>query len=127
MERSSLPTVTRDDCGACCQHVGTPPGYAIFFTQEPVSAKLIRRLVGDDTMALWESMSDEARAELADYYAGVRAGTIANRVWANLPCLWFDPVTRKCRHYEHRPPVCREFEVGGDSCLFLRERHGVAY
>jgi Fe-S-cluster containining protein len=106
-------------------HIGTPPGYAIFFPVEPAPAELIRRLAGDDLVALWESMSDEARTELATYYAGVRAGSLVDRVRANLFCLWFDPVSRKCRHYEHRPPVCREFEVGGEDCLAWRQHRGI--
>lgn len=37
-----------------------------------------------------------------------------------LPCLWYDAETRQCKHYEHRPEVCREFEMGGDDCLEMR-------
>ncbi|MFN0052640.1 MAG: YkgJ family cysteine cluster protein, partial [Planctomycetales bacterium] len=37
-------------------------------------------------------------------------------------CLWFDPQTRKCRHHEWRPQVCRDYEMGGDECLALRRR-----
>ena len=39
-----------------------------------------------------------------------------------LPCIWHDPETGRCLHYEHRPPLCREIPVGGASCLFWRER-----
>ena len=35
-------------------------------------------------------------------------------------CLWFDQVTRRCRHHEFRPQVCRDYEIGGRECL--RER-----
>jgi Fe-S-cluster containining protein len=41
------------------------------------------------------------------------------------PCIWFDVSSGKCRHYEHRPNVCREFETGGDCCLETRERFGI--
>lgn len=35
-------------------------------------------------------------------------------------CLWFDTETRRCRHYEFRPPICIEYELGGRSCLLRR-------
>ncbi len=37
-----------------------------------------------------------------------------------LPCLWYDPATRTCRHYEYRPAVCREFVVGSNACRSWR-------
>ena len=36
------------------------------------------------------------------------------------PCIWFDQETRRCKHYEYRPEVCRDFEVGEESCLRWR-------
>jgi Fe-S-cluster containining protein len=39
----------------------------------------------------------------------------------SLPCLWYDPTTRRCRHYEFRPLACREAVVPGDeNCLRFR-------
>jgi Fe-S-cluster containining protein len=35
-------------------------------------------------------------------------------------CLWFDAVTRQCKHYEHRPQLCRDYELGGQACLLRR-------
>ena len=35
-------------------------------------------------------------------------------------CLWYDPETRVCKHYEWRPKVCRDYELGGPECLNLR-------
>lgn len=40
-------------------------------------------------------------------------------------CLWLDEVTGRCTHYEHRPILCREFELGGDVCLYVRELHQI--
>lgn len=45
----------------------------------------------------------------------------ADRYDLNLPCLWFDVATKRCRHYDHRPIVCREFETGGEDCLRFRD------
>ncbi len=39
----------------------------------------------------------------------------------SLPCLWFDEVKKQCRHYNHRPQVCKDFEVGGEFCISMRE------
>jgi hypothetical protein len=33
-------------------------------------------------------------------------------------------LTRRCRHYEHRPPVCREFRVGSAACHRHRAARG---
>lgn len=33
------------------------------------------------------------------------------------PCVWYDAEAKRCKHYEYRPDVCREFEVGGEACL----------
>lgn len=37
------------------------------------------------------------------------------------PCIWYDPTTNKCKHYEHRPHVCADFPVGCESCLLYRQ------
>jgi Fe-S-cluster containining protein len=39
------------------------------------------------------------------------------------PCFWLDLAARRCRHYEHRPDVCRDFKLGGDGCLWSRKEH----
>jgi Fe-S-cluster containining protein len=105
--------------------MGTPPGYALFFPVEPTPAAVIRRLAGDGLVERWRSVSGQAKQELADYYAALHAGRGVDRVRQELHCLWFDVPTRRCRHYEDRPPVCREFEVGGEGCLGWREEFGI--
>lgn len=40
------------------------------------------------------------------------------------PCLWFDLETRLCKHYNHRPRECREFERGGKGCLKVLKLQG---
>ena len=42
------------------------------------------------------------------------------------PCIWLDLVTMKCRHYEHRPAICRDFQIGGDGCMTQRKLHSVS-
>lgn len=41
------------------------------------------------------------------------------------PCVWLDLETKRCRHYELRPPVCREFVPGNEVCLEDRELAGI--
>lgn len=106
-------------------HMGAPPGYAVFFPRQPLSADAVRYLAGDDTVALWESMSAEARVELIEYYYALHTGQLADRVREEVPCLWLDPLTRRCRHYEDRPPVCREFQVGSAACHRHRAVRGL--
>jgi hypothetical protein len=105
--------------------MGTPPGYALFFPVAPTPAAVIRRLAGDGLVERWRSVSGQAKQELADYYAALHAGRGVDRVRQELPCLWFDVPTRRCRHYHDRPPECRAFEVGGKGCLAWREEFGI--
>lgn len=39
------------------------------------------------------------------------------------PCCWFDLETKRCRHYEQRPKICRDFVVGSDNCLTCRTQN----
>jgi Fe-S-cluster containining protein len=55
-------------------------------------------------------LPEGVRAELAGYLAAVFRGEIPSRHEQSLPCLWFDPQTRLCRHYESRPKVCRDHD-----------------
>ena len=42
-------------------------------------------------------------------------------------CVWLDRATGRCRHYEHRPSVCREgMQPGDENCLLLREAAGLS-
>jgi Fe-S-cluster containining protein len=41
--------------------------------------------------------------------------------WIPAPCFWLDQQTNRCKHYDLRPRVCREFERGGPECLAWRE------
>jgi len=38
----------------------------------------------------------------------------------NSPCLWLDQETLKCKHYDQRPEICRDFVRGGEECLRVR-------
>jgi Fe-S-cluster containining protein len=38
-------------------------------------------------------------------------------------CSALDRHTMSCTIYEKRPWICREFEMGGDECIFARAAH----
>jgi Fe-S-cluster containining protein len=40
-------------------------------------------------------------------------------------CAALDRHTMLCRIYEHRPGVCREYEMGGGECLLERAKSGL--
>jgi len=52
-----------------------------------------------------------------------------NNTWLpdDAPCIWLDQATGKCKHYEHRPDVCRDFEVGGAGCIRRRVEAGLGH
>ena len=41
------------------------------------------------------------------------------------PCTWFNEETKQCIHHEHRPNICREYEVGAELCLEIREKYRI--
>lgn len=139
VRRETGKVINCDNCGSCCMHMGTPPGYAAFY---PVDGQPRGSwTAGSEDEALWEAMPQVLRDELGDYYRRVQSGELFDRshgyVAASrafeliqrgelrlareamadaagevpIPCLWFDTETRRCKHYEHRPSTCRDPEV----------------
>jgi Fe-S-cluster containining protein len=41
------------------------------------------------------------------------------------PCCWLDRVSKRCRWYDFRPRVCREFEIGSEACYRLRRQYRI--
>jgi len=84
-----------DGCGACCAKMGTPPflGHEIFDLPEDLR---------DEVLKFYNQLEGLKREE--------------NR----MPCYWYDTTTKKCKHYDHRPWVCKNFIVGSESCLLWR-------
>lgn len=107
-----LPVIDCEGCGLCCTHMGSPPGFAA-----------ARLHPGAEDYTLWLALPGELRQELTDYYTSVERGESIDRAAERLPCLWYDDATRKCRHHEFRPFVCRDLRVGGYSCLRIRDNH----
>lgn len=94
-----LPVISCDNCGACCRHMRTPP-----FT-----------VVGGDPD--WEALPQELKDEIDQWETHVRDVSLPE----DWPCLWLDLATMKCKHYEHRPDICSDFELGSPACESHRE------
>jgi len=94
-EPSAVVITKCDGCGVCCREQNIPP-----YLDE----------IDFIPLALQKEVI-EARKHEAEL--------------AGKPCIWWDQATRKCRHHEDRPNICREYEVGGELCLETRARFGV--
>jgi Fe-S-cluster containining protein len=94
----SLPILNCDDCGACCSEIGTPPFVRHEIHNLPPQLK--------DEVLQWEAKEP-------------------GREDSKKPCYWWDAKTGLCEHYEHRPVVCADFQVGCESCLSYRKYHRI--
>ena len=97
-----LPVIEScDGCGACCREQCSPP----FIMTDPE----------------FESLPDTIKQS---YFAGLDELEASD--WRDaVPCFWYDEQTRRCRHYEYRPEICREFDVGAESCLAWRQHFSI--
>jgi len=93
----SLVVLNCDGCGLCCMHMSSPPFHEEEWLVLPPNVRADYEAALDASADAWEVHGIDAR-----------------------PCGWFDMVTRKCRHHEFRPEICRDFEVGGEACLGTR-------
>ena len=55
----------------------------------------------------------------------VRQRVAADQHFDLLPCVWLNPETRLCRHYELRPQACRDFQISSDLCRLSRWDEGL--
>jgi Fe-S-cluster containining protein len=108
-----------DGCGKCCEHIGMPP----FEVRNPDLGPDPRQELTPVRAPLWVSVADaetfdrmprELRAEHAAALLALKDNPTGR------PCLWQDAETKRCRHYEFRPAVCRVFEPGDDGCNKVR-------
>lgn len=114
-----LPVLSCDDCGRCCLRVGTPPS---FFPAYALPSVLDADLTGHEDYQTWLAMPEALRDKLRAFYASQDGLSPSEaRCDSGLPCIWYDIAAKRCGHYEFRPQACREFEVGGEDCLRIRE------
>ena len=95
--------ITCNGCGVCCMHMGSPPFIPSEESRLPPEIKA-------SLDAVRETQRLQYQTHGTDY----------------TPCGWFDMETRQCRHHEHRPDVCREFEVGSEYCRNMRKDAGLS-
>jgi len=84
-------------CGACCDHLG--------FNLTEKRPDLEARAGWDD----WPRSQEDARFILAHWHYRPDA----KDAW-DATCDMWDPDTKRCRDYEHRPPVCRDYPYYSD-------------
>jgi Fe-S-cluster containining protein len=91
---------------------GSPPGYVAILAgaawEEPRDRVRVQRL------------PPELREELLAYMYRVQFGP---PIKGEQPCIWLDRRTRRCRHYDWRPEICRMFEVGSPACVNWRRKY----
>lgn len=75
------------DCGACCMWMTVPP-----------------TIGDDDDDDWWDCLPDELKIEINAVEGAMK------------PCVWLDMETRRCKHYDLRPPTCRLFKPGCQVC-----------
>jgi Fe-S-cluster containining protein len=104
---SILEPETCDGCGLCCEGIGSP--VALYVSRSSWSGAHPFRPA---------DLPEELIREIDDHFGGLFRGQEPQE-----RCLWFDPMARRCRHYEWRPQVCRDYELGGDACLSRRREY----
>lgn len=75
---------------------------------------------GESDEPAWLAMPSELKQQLQEYvaeYDHPRDGELDG------PCVWFDQDKLICKHHQHRPNVCRDFQVGGSDCIGWREHY----
>lgn len=99
-----LPPDSCETCGLCCQGIGSP--VLIYATRPGLPTPHPFRPA---------NLPQELIEEVDQNFAGLVRGQEPQE-----RCLWFNPVTLKCQHYEYRPQVCRDYELAGRACLQRR-------
>lgn len=82
-----MSTPSCDGCGRCCFNQSSPP------------------ILLDEMDALPAAL----RAEIETYLSGPDYDDTK-------PCLWLNLDTLACKHYNHRPGVCRDYPLAGPHC-----------
>jgi Fe-S-cluster containining protein len=124
MEQSIPAPLNLEDpcrgCGVCCMHMRSPP-FAVKGEEAGGRTVAVRRgdEIDDICVDVYDDLPEELLAEWQAYLIGVCSDP--SESGEDRPCYWFDLETRRCKHYEHRPEICREFEVGGEDCENHRE------
>jgi Fe-S-cluster containining protein len=99
-----LQPASCEGCGLCCEGIGSP---VALYQSRPAWA--------DHHPFRPEGLPLHLIEEIDIHFAGAFRGQEPQEL-----CFWYDPEARRCRHYEWRPQVCRDYELGGPECMHLR-------
>ncbi len=106
------------DCGQCCTQQESPPMYIGY-----LPGGTMTRVNTDDRRRV-RKLPLAVKQELMNYIANMKAGVKPPH--PTYPaCLWYDAATKRCKHHELRPDICRGFEVGEDACNRYRKGLGL--
>ena len=122
--QAPLPVLDCRGCGVCCFHMGYPafnlPNDHLekLAADIPLSKAETSQLgpAAKADLERWVRMPEELRRELLKEIRSYQPedGEL------DPVCIWLDPVTRLCKHHEHRPQVCRDFDIGCRQCVAWR-------
>ena len=77
-------------------------------------------LFAEDVKRL-KALPEDATQELREYIE-----QLLNRNEPDNPaCIWLDQKTMRCRYHEHRPMICRDFEIGSGECRSWRSAYEI--
>lgn len=93
-----------EGCGLCCEGIGSP----VLLYQSFLGTEGEHPYRPAD---LPQNLIDEIDSQLGGLFRGQEP---------QQACLWFDAEKRICGHYEWRPQICRDYELGGTACLLRR-------
>lgn len=82
-------------------------------------------IAGHPGESYWHTLPKELKSEWLQFVSSYEADRKLNGTTDSLdgPCFWFDMESRKCKHHEFRPRVCRDFEVGSEPCVEWRAEY----
>ncbi|MDG1875393.1 MAG: YkgJ family cysteine cluster protein [Mariniblastus sp.] len=133
----ALPVIADcEGCGVCCFHMGYPaflvprppmtdqeinsnPELLLEVSNDPLRRAELK--AGHPGEPYWHSLPEGLRKQWQEYVDAYQLPKYGEDPQTfDGPCLWFDMETRHCKHHEHRPRICRDFETGSSECYEWR-------
>ena len=93
----------------------SPPGYVYLLNLDHYGRA---GWPDQDDVDRMQNLPEDAMLSLIEYWGALEAESES-------PCIWLDMKTRMCKHYEHRPSICRTFPVGEKACREYRQEQGI--
>ncbi len=115
-KKPELPVIDScDGCGACCLEQNSPPGYLyiLLHRDECMSGPFAEDVERVDLLP----------QQIIDGLREYGEQLLQTPPRGEQPCIWYDRQRRRCKHYEHRPSICRDaLEPGDESCRAWRQQ-----